>query len=153
MIDHSFVHRRRDHVDTERDLSATPTGPLQRSVSHSIKSQIALAAPPLLDRATYGALIDLATLFYARGHRTITIDLAATHHIDQAGLYALYCVHLIFQGEHVPDIEDGISALRYVTDRVRLDGHQGVIFTNVAPHLATLLDRAGFRRQPTSHEA
>ncbi len=103
-----------------------------------------LTATPALDRHTYERLIADATELYAQGNRTIHIDLQQTKHIAQSGLFALYCVHLIFQGERLPDPEAGMGALRYVTERVQLDGDQPVCLINVPEHLAALIARAGF---------
>ena len=103
-----------------------------------------LIATSALDRHTYERLIADATELYAQVKRTIYIDLQQTESIAQSGLFALYCVHLIFQGERLPDPEVGMAALRYVTDRVQLDGDQPVYLINVPNHLAPLIARAGF---------
>jgi ABC-type transporter Mla MlaB component len=98
----------------------------------------------MLDRHTYEQLIGEATALYAAGCRSIHIDLRQTQRIEQSGLYALYCVHLIFQGEPLPDRETGLAALRYVTERVLLNGRQPVTLVNVPDHLVPLIRRTGF---------
>lgn len=103
-----------------------------------------LMAAPILDRHTYECLIGDANALYVQGKRTLHIDLRQTSRIEQSGLFAIYCVHLIFQGEPLPDQEGGMALLRYVTERVYLDGTQSVRLIHVADNLLPLLQRAGF---------
>jgi ABC-type transporter Mla MlaB component len=106
-----------------------------------------LVAATHLDRHTYGTLITSAATFYGQGCRRLQIDLRQTVRIEQSGLFALYCVHLIFQGERPPDPAAGMAAIREVTERVTLDGHHSVSLCNVPSHLIPLIERAGFERK------
>jgi len=108
-----------------------------------------LSTAVILDRHCYEELIRAAAACYEAGIRTLQLDLQQTERIEQSGLYALYCVHLLFQGVALPEHEGGIAALRYVTERVQLDGHQRVTLVNVSSQVAPLVDRAGFRRRET----
>ena len=127
-----------------RAFSARQQPRHQGATQPTVVAQPLLKAAPTLDRHTYEALIVQATAHYAAGCRRIHIDLQQTQRIEQSGLYALYCVHLIFQGEPLPPQEMGIGALRYVTERVQLDGTQPVFVINAPDHLVPLLQRTGF---------
>jgi len=109
---------------------------------------VVLLAAPVLDRHTYEALIHAAATSYVQGKRTLSIDLRQTVSIAQSGLFAIYVVHLIFQGEQPPSTEAGFRALRAVTDGVKLDGTQPVQLINVPANLVPLLARAGFHFTP-----
>jgi hypothetical protein len=104
-----------------------------------------LAATVHLDCNTYERLIVGAAALYTQGHRWLFIDLCHTTRIAQAGLFGLYCAHLIFQGEQPPDPAGGMRAIRQATERVQLDGKHPVMLINVPAHLAPLLQRAGFQ--------
>lgn len=124
---------------------STAAAPQPESLPRYAAGGAVLAATPHLDRNTYASLIAGATALYAQGHRRLAIDLCHTARIEQSGLFALYCVHLIFQGEQPPDPAGGMHAIRQATERVQLDGKQPVALINVPAHLVPLLQRAGFQ--------
>ncbi|MCB0061145.1 MAG: hypothetical protein KDE19_03485 [Caldilineaceae bacterium] len=121
-----------------KDLSRTAC--FQPSPGHAPHAR--LIAAPVLNRYTYETLIDDARMLYTQGARTLHIDLHQTTHIEQSGLFALYCVFLIFQGEQPPSAESGMWALRNVTERVQLNAPRFVQLTHVPHHLRPLLARA-----------
>lgn len=108
-------------------------------------STASIVAAARLDRHTYAALLAEAAALYGQGYRRLQIDLRQTVRIEQSGLFALYCVHLIFQGERPPDPAAGMGAIREVTERVALNGNHPVSLCNAPSYLRPLIKRAGFR--------
>jgi anti-anti-sigma factor len=98
-----------------------------------------------LDASNYERLIEVVRDAYARGTRSLVLDLSKLSFMASSGLFALHSAFRIMRGETPPDPEAGWGALHEVAQdhdaeagNVRLAGPQEAI--------ARVLDRTGMAR-------
>ncbi len=65
-----------------------------------------------LDRNTYLDLIDKAREIYDSGQKFLVLDLSQVSELEISGVFALYSIAMIFQGERPLDPEGGWAAVR-----------------------------------------
>ena len=96
-----------------------------------------------LDHFTYLDLIAEARKLYNQGHRDLILDLSELTTIGLSGLFALYSVAMIFQGEEPADPAAGWAALGSMARHLAGYSFQHVKLLKVQPHIANALSRSG----------
>lgn len=87
---------------------------MEMVVSHvqGADSMVILQALGELDRFTYPDLINKARELYENGQRFLIVDISEVQEMGLSGLFALYSIAMIFQGEEPLDSEGGAVAMR-----------------------------------------
>lgn len=98
---------------------------------------------------TYLQPLAVAQAAYAQGCTQLIVDLEQIERVSLSGLFALHAMACLFEGQPVPDPEDGIAGLRNAIEAGEGKPSARVRLLHVAPGVArTLAAGSGGMRLP-----
>jgi len=121
------------------DYRSSSSAEVVRVVGNEIK----ITGP--LDRKSYLQVIEAGRKVYKQGYKQLVINLERVKNISTPGLFALYSLLLIFQGQEPPMHIGGHAALSQMSHDLK---HKNIgsplQFENGSAQLVSILDQVGF---------
>ncbi len=107
---------------------------------------VCLAVEGELNRHTYESLIEIASIHYHQGRRSLVLDLCQTTQLELSGLFALLSIAHLYSGQSLIDPEEGWAGLRRAAESVDSTLGERVKLVAPSPTAVAALEQASFCR-------
>ena len=107
---------------------------------------VCLAVVGELSCHTYESLIEIASIHYHQGRRSLVLDLRQTTQIELSGLFALLSIAHLYSGQSLIDPEAGWAGLRRAAESVGSTLGERVKLVAPSPTAVAALEQASFCR-------
>lgn len=96
-----------------------------------------------IDGSNFQVIIEKASQVHQQGARALLLDLGEVRYTSSAGLVALHSIARLFNGQALPDLEDGWRAIRSVGEARQAGRQTRVKLLNPQPRVSTILEQTG----------